>query len=135
MAATAEQMQALIQEMQRMSVRLQTAEQAAADAVARVQQAEQAASALFTTRRCVDAEKLGQAIPWQGEELELAGLCPAGHSLSPGRTITKICVVCKFNCPRTVWSWECQRCDLDVCPACMAAFGPLVLEKPCRELT
>eukprot|EP00971_Amphidinium_carterae_P266404 5284657-Amphidinium_carterae.1 len=45
MAATTEQMNALLQEMQRMSVRVQAAEQAAADAGARVQQAEQAESA------------------------------------------------------------------------------------------
>eukprot|EP00971_Amphidinium_carterae_P019655 387425-Amphidinium_carterae.1 len=44
MTATAEQMQALMQEMHRMSVRLQTAEQTAADAGTRVQQAEQTAS-------------------------------------------------------------------------------------------
>eukprot|EP00971_Amphidinium_carterae_P059048 1167527-Amphidinium_carterae.1 len=30
------------------------------------------ARGIFTTQRCVDAEKLGQAIPWQGEELVLA---------------------------------------------------------------
>eukprot|EP00971_Amphidinium_carterae_P200163 3972340-Amphidinium_carterae.2 len=51
MAATAEQMQAWMQEMQRMSARLQTAEQAAADARARVHQAEQAASAAADSKK------------------------------------------------------------------------------------
>eukprot|EP00971_Amphidinium_carterae_P108474 2147851-Amphidinium_carterae.1 len=41
MTATAEQMQTLMQEMQRMRARLQTAEHAAAEAGARVQQTEQ----------------------------------------------------------------------------------------------
>eukprot|EP00971_Amphidinium_carterae_P165018 3271241-Amphidinium_carterae.1 len=80
---------------------------------------------IFTTRQCADAEDVGQAIPCQGEVLVLAGLCPSGHSLCPGSAIGKLCDVCKQNCPRTAWSWECQRCDLDVCPACMAVFGPL----------
>eukprot|EP00971_Amphidinium_carterae_P038278 752321-Amphidinium_carterae.1 len=45
MAATTEQMRELVQEMQRMSARLQAAEQAAGDAGTRVQQTEQTASA------------------------------------------------------------------------------------------
>eukprot|EP00971_Amphidinium_carterae_P195274 3874958-Amphidinium_carterae.1 len=45
MAATTEQVNGLLQEMQRMNNRLQAAEQAAADAGTRVQQAEQTASA------------------------------------------------------------------------------------------
>eukprot|EP00971_Amphidinium_carterae_P315229 6265375-Amphidinium_carterae.1 len=91
------------------------------------------ARGIFTARRCVDAEHLGQSIKWQGEELVLAGLCPAGHSLCPGSAIGKRCDVCKLDCPRTAWSWECRHCDLDVCPACMAAFGPVVLERPRQE--
>eukprot|EP00971_Amphidinium_carterae_P185836 3689414-Amphidinium_carterae.1 len=87
------------------------------------------ARGMFTTRRCVDAGEVGQAIPWEGEELVLVALCPAGHSLCPGRAIGKVCDVCERGCPRTAWSWECRRCDLDVCPACVAAFGPLVLER------
>eukprot|EP00971_Amphidinium_carterae_P091694 1815166-Amphidinium_carterae.1 len=92
------------------------------------------ARGIFTTRRCADVEDVGQAIPWQGEELVLAGLCSEGHSLCPGSAIRKLCDVCKLHCPRTAWSWECQRCYLDVCPACMAAFGPLVLDKPREDL-
>eukprot|EP00971_Amphidinium_carterae_P042435 834199-Amphidinium_carterae.1 len=87
------------------------------------------ARGIFTTRRCVDADDVGQKIPWEGEELALAGLCPAGHSLCPGNAYGKLCDVCELDCPITAWSWECWRCDLNVCPACMAAFGPLVLEK------
>eukprot|EP00971_Amphidinium_carterae_P205892 4086195-Amphidinium_carterae.1 len=79
------------------------------------------ARSIFTTRRCVDTEDVGQAIPCQGEELVLAGLCPLGHSLCPGSAIGKLCDVCKLDCPRTAWSWECQRCDVFICPACMAA--------------
>eukprot|EP00971_Amphidinium_carterae_P120451 2386743-Amphidinium_carterae.1 len=30
------------------------------------------ARGIFSTRRCVDVEELGQAIPWQGKELVLA---------------------------------------------------------------
>eukprot|EP00971_Amphidinium_carterae_P317786 6317121-Amphidinium_carterae.1 len=85
---------------------------------------------IFITRRCLDAEDFGQVIPWQGEELVLEGLCPSGHSLCPGSAIGKLCDVCELDCPRTAWSWECRRCDVDICPACMAAFGPLVIEKP-----
>eukprot|EP00971_Amphidinium_carterae_P100056 1978604-Amphidinium_carterae.1 len=88
------------------------------------------ARGIFTTRRCADAEEFGQAIPWQGEEVVLAGLCPSGHSLCPGSAIGKRCDVCNLDCPRTAWSWECWHCNLDVCPACMAAFGPLVIERP-----
>eukprot|EP00971_Amphidinium_carterae_P064978 1287717-Amphidinium_carterae.1 len=90
---------------------------------------------IFTTRGCADdAEHVGQAIPCQGEELVLAGFCPSGHSLCPGSAIGKLCDVCKLDCPRTAWSWECPHCDLRVCPACMAAFGLLVLEKPREDL-
>eukprot|EP00971_Amphidinium_carterae_P202980 4027867-Amphidinium_carterae.1 len=88
------------------------------------------ARGIFSTRRCVDAEDVGQAIPWQGEELVLAGLCSARHSLCPGTAIGISCSVCELDCPRTAWTWGCRRCDVDVCPACMAAFGPLVLEEP-----
>eukprot|EP00971_Amphidinium_carterae_P121673 2409653-Amphidinium_carterae.1 len=80
------------------------------------------ARGIFTTQR---AEELGQAIPWQGEELVLASRCLQGHTLSPGSAIGKLCDVCELDCPRTAWSWECPRCDVDVCPACMAAFGPM----------
>eukprot|EP00971_Amphidinium_carterae_P065356 1295048-Amphidinium_carterae.1 len=88
---------------------------------------------IFTTRRCVDAEDIGQAILWQDEELVVAGLCLRGHSLSPARAIGKRCDVCNLGCPRTAWSWECRCCDVDVCPACMAAFGLVVLEVPRQE--
>eukprot|EP00971_Amphidinium_carterae_P037810 743457-Amphidinium_carterae.1 len=68
---------------------------------------------IFTTRRCADdAEDIGQAIPGQGEELVLASLCSAGHSLCPGPPPFICCSVCELDCPRTAWTWECRRCDV-----------------------
>eukprot|EP00971_Amphidinium_carterae_P111790 2213993-Amphidinium_carterae.1 len=90
------------------------------------------ARGIFSTRPCAD--DVGQAIQWQGKQLQLSGLCSAaGHSLSPGTAIGKSCSVCELKCPRTAWSWNCPHCDVDVCPACMAVFGPLVLEEPRQE--
>eukprot|EP00971_Amphidinium_carterae_P307690 6114894-Amphidinium_carterae.1 len=47
----------------------------------------------------------------------MAGRRACACSLSPGSAAAKFCDVCKRNCPRTAWSWECQRCNVEVCPA------------------
>eukprot|EP00971_Amphidinium_carterae_P182163 3615149-Amphidinium_carterae.1 len=79
MSATTKQINALLQEMQRMSARLQAAEQAAADAGTRVQQAEQAAS-----RKC------GRR-PGGGSSTKAAGSCRRSyHNVGRHKEIGRI---------------------------------------------
>eukprot|EP00971_Amphidinium_carterae_P332335 6466449-Amphidinium_carterae.1 len=60
MAATTEQVRELVSEMQRMDARLQAAEQAAADAGTRVQQAEQTASAAADQAAAAQRQQMAQ---------------------------------------------------------------------------